>query len=112
MNYWGTFVFRIPGAMRFNRQPRYCTTTVPVIMEWRVQWNGNVPVVLNTVVLLVPDAMSPVFQTPLSLVDVCSAPSLFCQVIVVPRETVIVVGLNAKPLMITVFGWLLPEGPG
>jgi hypothetical protein len=48
--------------------------------------------------------MFPVFHTPVSLVEVCAAPSSFFQVTVVPTATVRLTGENAIPAIVTVFG--------
>lgn len=71
---------------------------------WIAQWYLKVPAFGNVTVLLVPPAIFPVSQTPVSLVEVWVIPSLFCHVTVVPFETVSVPGLNAIFMMTTVLG--------
>jgi hypothetical protein len=66
---------------------------------------------LKTVVLLTPGRMSPVFHTPLSLVEVWTSLSLLRQVTVVPLATVRVAGLNELEPMTTVLGGIL-DGAG
>lgn len=59
---------------------------------------------LNVVVLLDPFDISPVSHTPVSLVEVWMAPSLFFHVIVVPFFIVRELGEKESPVMTTVFG--------
>jgi hypothetical protein len=61
-------------------------------------------VVVNVVVFELPGAMSPVAQTPESLVELCVSRSLFVHVTVVFFATVMVGGSKAMFAMITVFG--------
>ena len=59
-----------------------------------MQWYGNVPAVVNVVVFVLPAAMFPLSQTPVSLVLVWAMPSLFFHVTVEPTVTVIVAEPN------------------
>jgi hypothetical protein len=66
-----------------------------------------VPAVAKVTVLDAPAGMFPVSHAPVSLVEVWAIPSLFVQVMVVFRGTVIVVGVNAIPAITTVLGGVL-----
>jgi hypothetical protein len=79
-----------------------CTTTVPVMNEWKKQWYANVPAALKVKVKLAFCPSEPLSHTPVFEVLVWATPiSMFVQRTLSPALIVIVAGVNAKFWMVT-----------
>ena len=84
------------------------TTMVPFIDGWIEQWYAYVPASANGMVLLVvPAAIWPVSNAPVSDVAVWASGSAFCHVMLSPVPMIVFTGANAKFRMATV--WLAPN---
>jgi hypothetical protein len=66
------------------------------MLGWIVQEYSKVPAVLNVWLNVCPWLIGPESKSPVVLVIVCGALSIFVQVTVCPFEIVMVIGLNAK----------------
>ena len=65
------------------------TLIVPVMFGWMLQWKENVPAVAKTREKVRPGLMLPLFQSPVSLVDVCVLPAVLVQRTVEPCVMVV-----------------------
>ena len=84
------------------------TTMVPFIDGWIEQWYAYVPASANGMVLLVvPAAIWPVSNAPVSDVAVWASGPTFCHVMLSPVPMIVFTGANAKFRMATV--WLAPN---
>jgi hypothetical protein len=66
------------------------------MLGWIVQEYSKIPAVLNVWLNVCPWLIGPESKSPVVLVIVCGALSMFVQVTVCPFEIVMVTGLNAK----------------
>jgi hypothetical protein len=85
--------------------------TWATIDGWIEQWYGNAPVREKTKLKLVPEAMGPLSNAPLSDVTVWVTPS-FRHVTLVPALTLIAAGLNAKSTIVTALPLVVRTGAG
>ena len=78
-----------------------CTTTVPFMNEWMLQWYANVPALVNVNEREAPAVITPVSHVPVSEVDVWLNASRFVHVTVSPTLIVVAAGANAEFWMFT-----------
>jgi hypothetical protein len=78
------------------------TVIVPVIDGWNRQWKLNVPAVVKVNENVLPGDRSGEFQSPSSLVALCTVPSVspFVQVTLSPTAMVRLLGLNCTLRML------------